>query len=232
MKWSRDPLVSHNHPLNGSRRSVAPTCDTMHDDVTVIVHHQSLPSHMGQPSLSRAWAHRDSSPTSLSPPRACSPLLLSTLPPSLCSPSPAAAKPAHRYQCGSITQPSSAEGAPTPSSSNKRLTAPGDHRWPTVEVSTPPPFTPNPVHHQLDLLPGHSTTNQWPPVGRPDFAGKPLTPMGEKTSHVFAMGRKAPVGRTVFTGWAECTVDRARLHSVVYNFPSDLFKYGLNFGNS
>jgi hypothetical protein len=53
------------------------------------------------------------------------------------------------------------------------------------------------------------------------------------------LGRKAPIDRTISAGWAECTMDRARLHSVVYYFPSRFFKSiqfkfksGLNFRNS
>jgi hypothetical protein len=121
MKWSRGPLVSRSHHLKGSRRSPA------RGDATVTIHHRSPPSHVGQPSLSCTWAHRDSSLTSLSPPRMCSLLLLSFLSPSLYSPSLAAMKPARCHLCGSIAPPSSVEGAATPLSSNQQLTAPGDH---------------------------------------------------------------------------------------------------------
>jgi hypothetical protein len=132
MKWSRGPLVSCNHHLNGSCRSPARACDT----------------HVGQPSLSRAWAHRDSSPTSLSPPHLRSLLLLPALPLLVCSPSPTVTKVAHHRPCETIAQPSSAEGAATPLSSNQRLTTPGDH-------FSPPPASSRRSHHRLtapDLL--------------------------------------------------------------------------------
>jgi hypothetical protein len=122
MKWSWGPLVSLSHRLNDSRRSLA--CDTMSGDVMVTVHRRSSPIHMGHSSLSRTWVHRDSSPTSLLPPHACSLLLLSALSPSICSPSSAAVKPTHRRPCGSIAPLSSVEGTTTLSSSNQRLMTP------------------------------------------------------------------------------------------------------------
>jgi hypothetical protein len=148
MKWSRDPLVSRNHRLNSSCRLPAHAHDTACRDATVTIHHRSPPPHVGQPSLSRMWAHRDSSPTSLLPPHACTLLLLSALPPSLCSPSPAVVKPARRRPCESIALPSSAEGAATPTTLNQWLTAPGDHFSPLLASSTR-------SHHRLtapDLL--------------------------------------------------------------------------------
>jgi hypothetical protein len=143
-----EPTCSRSHRLNGSRRSPARARDTVRGDAMVTVHHQSPPSHVGQPSLSRVWAHRDCSQTSLSPPHACSLHLLSALSLSLCSPSPAAVKPTRHRPCGSIAPPSSAEGATTPSSSNQWLTAPGNH-------FSPPPASSVRPHHRptaLDLL--------------------------------------------------------------------------------
>jgi hypothetical protein len=142
MKWSPGPLVSCNHHLNGSCRSPARACNTACSDPIVTVHHRPPPSHVGQPSLSRAWAHRDSSPTSLSPPHLRSLLLLPALPLLVCSPSPTVTKVAHHRPCETIAQPSSAEGAATPLSSNQRLTTPGDH-------FSPPPASSRRSHHRL-----------------------------------------------------------------------------------
>jgi hypothetical protein len=54
-------------------------CDTAHGDTAVTIHCQSPPSHVDQPSLSRTWAHGDSSLTPLSPPRVHSLLLPSAV---------------------------------------------------------------------------------------------------------------------------------------------------------
>jgi hypothetical protein len=48
---------------------------TMHGDAVVTIHRRSPPSHVEWSSLSRAWAHGDSSSTPLSPPHARSLLL-------------------------------------------------------------------------------------------------------------------------------------------------------------
>jgi hypothetical protein len=99
-------------------------------------------------------------------------------------------------------------------------------------MSTSSPFTPNQVHHRPSLLPGHSTADH-----RPDFAGKPPTPMGEKNSLVLRPWAERPkwarqlcrLGRVPL--WTKSTVTVVFFYYLFELFKS-IFKFSLNFRNS